>query len=224
MEEGRGPWSAGVVQPEVELREGLESGVWALAAGAEGQHLIVTGTEEGVVSGWDTRRPNKPTWQTQVAQDYVGGLCLLPCGKFVAAAAADGGLSLLDLRQAGARLAHVSTPSSLRCCATDGGLVLAGSDSWDLQMWDVALMSASGTHVGKAPPAPDGLYRPWMSRSHVSAPINSIAVGMVASMGQGVGGSGGNGEGCSVSMALALDNGSLGLVMAGGGGWSQEHF
>jgi hypothetical protein len=61
--EGRQPWSSTLPLPSIELRD-LDSGVWALSASASGQ-LLVTGTEEGVVSAWDLRT-RQQIWSTLV--------------------------------------------------------------------------------------------------------------------------------------------------------------
>ncbi len=94
MAEGRHPWQPGCLQlPEVELRD-LDSGVWALASGSHvhltsgglaSPHLIVTGSDEGLVQVWDVRCGSggagvKELWKQQVVggADYVGGLVLDP--------------------------------------------------------------------------------------------------------------------------------------------------
>ncbi len=60
LEEGRQPWGASLSIPERELAE-QESAVWAVAAHPTGP-VIVTGTEEGGVTGWDLRQPT-PAFQ-----------------------------------------------------------------------------------------------------------------------------------------------------------------
>ena len=88
----------------------------------------------------------------------------------------------------GSKLARASPPGGpLRCCLTDGALAVAGCESGELQLWDVALMSGSastalsGVHSAGAPawevtmaPSPDGLYPPW--RPPGSAAINGLSV------------------------------------------------
>jgi len=188
--EGRAPWSSTLPLPLVELRD-LESGVWALAASASGQ-LLVTGTEEGVVAAWDLRT-RQQIWATQVSSDYVGGLSLLPGGNYVAAAAADGALSLLEWRRAGERIASTSCGAPLRCCSCDGQLMLSGSESGQLLMWNLAqLTGEAGSGFSLA--GPDGLYPPISCPS--KAPVNSVAVAV-----------GGSGE--HADIAAALDDGSL---------------
>ena len=105
---------------------------------------------------------------------------------------------------AGSRLAR-ATPAvglgPLRCCITDGGLAVAGSEAGVLQLWDVALMSASGAHVGgrAVAPAPDGLYPPWVLPSGQA--INGVSAAA---------GGGRAGESCTI--ALANDDGSVALL------------
>ncbi len=95
-------------------------------------------------------------------QDYVGGLVLSPCGRYVFCGTADGQLSLLDVRNRGSRLAAASTDAPVRCCASDGWLLLAGGEAGLVNMWDVGMMSAArAAPVGRHLPAPSGLYAPW---------------------------------------------------------------
>ncbi|KAL6753513.1 WD40-repeat-containing domain protein [Haematococcus lacustris] len=177
LAEGRQPWSpagsALAAVPEVTLSE-FEGGVWALAPGPVGSHLLLAGTEEGVVSCCDLRSKGS-VWSQSLAQDYVGGLGMSPCGRFVVVGAADGCLSLLDVRNSGHRLAAVYTGHPLRCCLTDGRLAVAGSEAGRLHVWDVGLMSATASaHTGLTAPAPDGLYRP--ASLMPPAPVCSVAV------------------------------------------------
>jgi WD40 repeat protein len=84
---------------------------------------VVAGTEEGLVSAWDLRSSAGPTWSASVASDYVGSLALTPCGRFVVAGAADGYVSVLDVRRGGTRLASVPVEAPVRwvwvwdCCS-----------------------------------------------------------------------------------------------------------
>ena len=109
-----------------------------------------------------------------------------------------------------ARAAPDLLPGPLRCCLTDGGLAIAGSESGALQMWDVALMTGGGSSRcggGAFALTPDGLYEPWrpaLSAGHHQqlAPINGIAVG---SMGE---------DGGAAVLAFALEDGSIALTTA----------
>ncbi len=85
------------------------------------------GTEDGQVTAWDLASGSK-AWEQSVSLDYIGGLQLTPDGSYAMVAAADGSLSLLDVRRGGARLSCVACGPPLRCCTTDGDLALAGTE------------------------------------------------------------------------------------------------
>ncbi len=151
---------------------------------------------------WDTRRPHfQPLWQLQlVADNYVAGLELCPSSSgssMAVAAAADGTLSLLDLRRVpgssgggGVRAAVVAgaCPSGmpLRCVATDGCLALAGDEGGALHMWDMAAQLGEASPAALAsgawtPPQPDGLLPPL-----AAAPPSAVTA-LAAAPGQMVG-------------------------------------
>lgn len=140
------------------------------------------GTEDGVVAAWDWRQPPRaPLWQLQLVVDggYVGGLARCPGGTAVVAAAADGSLSLLDLRRSGEVAASV-VPSGapLRCCATDGCLAMVGDEGGVLHLWDVSAhlgQAAPPTSGAWTPPDPAGLFQPPLAAQPQSA-INALAV------------------------------------------------
>ena len=64
-----------------------------------------------------------------MSRDYLGGLAITPDGLYTVAAAADGVLSLLDMRKAGARLSYVSCSAPLRCLQTDGRYAAVGLEN-----------------------------------------------------------------------------------------------
>lgn len=64
-----------------------------------------------------------------MSKDYLGGLAITPDGLYTLAAAADGVLSLLDMRKAGARLSYASCSAPLRCLQTDGRYAVVGLES-----------------------------------------------------------------------------------------------
>ncbi|MEW5307948.1 MAG: hypothetical protein WDW36_010315 [Sanguina aurantia] len=140
LAEGRAPWDTRLSLPEQELR-GSESGVWAMALGGQ-PGCVVTGTEEGVVAQWDCRSGGR-AWQASVCDDYIGGLAVTPDGLCVVSAAADGYLSLLDVRKAGQVTARVACGCPLRSLVLDGGTALAGDESGVLHSWDLG--SATGS-------------------------------------------------------------------------------
>ncbi|PRW57088.1 beach domain-containing [Chlorella sorokiniana] len=177
--EGREPWAASFSQPLSSAA--APSGVWALAASPEG-HTVVAGTEDGVVAAWDWRQPPRPPlWQLQLVADggYVGGLALCPGGTAAVAAAADGSLSLLDLRRSGEVAASVVPAGApLRCCATDGHVAVAGDEGGALHLWDVSAQlgqSAPAPSGAWTPPDPAGLFQPALVAQPRSA-INALAV------------------------------------------------
>lgn len=63
MAEGRQPWSSTLPSPSAELVD-VDSGVWAMSGSGSGQ-LLVTGTDEGLVTAWDLRTQQQ-IWATQV--------------------------------------------------------------------------------------------------------------------------------------------------------------
>lgn len=146
---------------------------------------LLPGTEDGLVLGWDCRQPHsQPAWQLQlVADNYVAGLELCPgsSGNTAVAAAADGTLSLLDLRRlpgssGSTAVVAAACPSGmpLRCVATDGQLALAGDEGGSLHMWDVAAQlggasSAALSPGAWTPPQPNGLFPPL-----ASAPLSTV--------------------------------------------------
>lgn len=220
--EGREPWAASFTQPLSSVA--APSGVWALAASADGHvviagghgqgfglsgcgcavtrmcrdglgtliHWLLTptllppaasaaGTEDGIVAAWDWRQPPRaPVWQRELVPDggYVGDLDLCPGGTAALAAAADGSLSLLDLRRSGEVAASVVPAGApLRCCATDGHVAVAGDEGGALHLWDVAgqLGQAAPPPSGAwTPPDPAGLFQPPLAAQPLS-PINALA-------------------------------------------------
>ncbi len=197
--EGRQPWDTSVPLASCELRD-FESGIWAAAGSSSGQ-LVVTGTEEGVVAAWDLRSGRR-AWSSKVSGDYVGGLALLPGGAYVAAVSADGAVRLLEWRRGGdvAVTSHCGAP--LRCCASDGRLLVAGGETGQLALWDAAAMTGQARPAeGFAMPGPDGFYRPLTCESR--APVNGVAVLPAAAGAAG---------GCWV--AAAQDDGTLALFSA----------
>lgn len=130
----------------------------------------------------------------QVSSDYVGGLSLLPGGNYVAAAAADGALSLLEWRRAGERIASANCGSPLRCCSCDGHLMLAGSESGQLLTWNLAQLTGESSS-GFSLAGPDGLYPPLSCPTKAAVNCVAVAVGVA--------------DGQQAEVAAALDDGSL---------------
>ena len=75
--------------------------------------------------GW----PSRLHVQASVSKDYLGGLAITPDGLYTLAAAADGMLSLLDMRKAGARLSYASCSAPLLCLQTDGRYAAVGLEN-----------------------------------------------------------------------------------------------
>lgn len=113
----------------------------------------------------------------QVSSDYVGGLSLLPGGNFVAAAAADGSVSLLDWRRAGVKVATASCGTPLRCCACDGHLMISGTESGQLMMWNLSQLLGQPTAEGFSLAGPDGVFPPVSCPS--KAAVNGVGVGVL---------------------------------------------
>ncbi len=135
-----------------------------------------------MVAAWDWRQPPRaPLWQLQLVADggYVGGLALCPSGTAAVAAAADGSLSLLDLRRSGEVAASVVPAGApLRCCTTDGQVAMAGDEGGALHLWDISaqLGQAAVPRSGAwTPPDPAGLFLPPLAAQPQSA-INALAV------------------------------------------------
>lgn len=143
-----------------------------------------------MVAAWDPRAaPRRALWQRQLAPDsYIGGLDLGPSGASAVAAAADGRLSLLDLRKGG-EVAAAATPSGqpLRCVATDGHLALAGDEAGALHLWGVAALLEGAPPAPSGawtPPAPSGLWAPLAAEPRSA--INALAVAPLPGGGGGV--------------------------------------
>lgn len=66
--EGRAPWGGQPVLPAAELSD-HDAGIWALSADERGR-LIVSGTEEGVVTAWDMRS-RQAAWQVCVSASHL---------------------------------------------------------------------------------------------------------------------------------------------------------
>lgn len=112
----------------------------------------------------------------QVSSDYVGGVSLLPGGNHVAAAAADGTLSLLEWRRAGVSIATASCGAPLRCCTSDGHLMVCGTETGQLMLWNLDQLlgqQPAGSRFSLA--GPDGAYPPLTCPS--KAAVNGLAVG-----------------------------------------------
>lgn len=131
------------------------------------------------MAAWDLRqRPTAPLWRRQLlADNYVGALELCPGGAVLVVAAADGSLSLLDMRRSGAVAASVA-PSGLplRCCATDGVVALAGDEGGGLHIWHIGQQLGQQAPLAAGvwtPPRPDGLLPP-LAADPPSA-INALA-------------------------------------------------
>jgi hypothetical protein len=142
--------------------------------------LAPAGTEDGLVAAWDPRQParDQPLWRLQLLPDnYVGGLDLCPGGTAAVVAAADGALSLLELRRGGEVAASVAPSGApLRCCAADGSLALAGDEGGALHLWSVAQQLGGGNPLPAGawtPPQPDGLFPPLASGP--ASPVNALA-------------------------------------------------
>jgi WD40 repeat protein len=142
-----------------------------------------------------------------VCGDYVGGLALLPGGAYVAAASADGAVRLLEWRRNGEAAVEAHCGAPLRCCASDGRLLIAGGEAGQLHLWDVAAMTGQqgggggGGCGGTLLPGPDGFYPPVACESR--APVNGLSVCAP--------GGGGDGE---AWVAAAQDDGTLALFAA----------
>jgi WD40 repeat protein len=193
LEQGRQPWDSTLPQPLGEVGD-LPGGVWALALAPGGDSFssarVLVGTEEGNVVYLDMRLPgiSKIAWQQEVSQDYIGGVGFLFNGGdgngggdsssyYALAACADGTFALLDSRRGGDIVSTVNCGTSLRCCATDGTIAVAGGESGSVHFWDVS------QQLGKLPPtgavlttAPglDGLYTPLITMP--ASPVSSLAV------------------------------------------------
>jgi factor associated with neutral sphingomyelinase activation len=181
--EGRAPWAAAAPVPAAALAEPLPGGAWALALGPDtlGATLALAGTGEGAAVALDFRAPGgaaQVAWRVQLCDDYVGGVTFLPGsgGRRAVAAAADGALSLLDLRAA-APVATFLAGTPLRCVATDGAAAVAGGEDGRLVFWDVGA-AARGAPPGLArAPAPLGAPAPPSAVNALAAAVLPAAAG-----------------------------------------------
>lgn len=143
-------------------------------------------------SGWEPILPTLPAGYNtsltqhqhccdrclQVSSDYVGGVSLLPGGNHVAAAAADGSISLLEWRRAGVKVATASCGAPLRCCACDGHLMISGTENGQLMMWNLSQLLGQPAGEGFSLAGPDGVY-PAVSCPSKAA-VNGIGVGVLS--------------------------------------------
>ncbi|GFR43449.1 hypothetical protein Agub_g4532, partial [Astrephomene gubernaculifera] len=135
LAEGRAPWTTGLSLATSELRD-FDSGVWALATDPWAGALLATGTEEGVVALWDTRAPGRGggggggrigcsrVWQTQAADDYVGGLSLVSETVDASASASSAARSSLGMGMPGRLGSSGCAPALLLAATADGALTL----------------------------------------------------------------------------------------------------
>ena len=145
-------------------------GVWALAVADAGagagaaSRLILAGTDDGGVFGWDARCPPGagPAFVAPgmvPGGDYIGGLALCPAsagrgggrgaGPLTAVAACgDGRLRLLALSPTSSSItvAATSPPAGapLRCVACDGAAAVAGTEDGRLLVWDLGNAGGEG--------------------------------------------------------------------------------
>jgi factor associated with neutral sphingomyelinase activation len=209
LEEDRQPWDSTLPQPVGEVGD-LPGGVWALDVALGGDSSssssssssaalgVLVGTEEGYVVYVDMRLPgvSKIAWQKEVSQDYIGGVNFLPTGSgvgsfggcggvnsdyYALAACADGTFALLDTRRGGDIVSTVNCGTSLRCCATDGALAIAGGESGAVHFWDVAQQLGQPPPAGavfSTSPGLDGLYPSLVTTP--ASPVSSLAVKMLS--------------------------------------------
>lgn len=113
-----------------------------------------------------------------MSSDYVGGVSLLPGGNYVAAAAADGSISLLEWRRAGVKIASASCGAPLRCCTCDGQLMISGTENGQLLMWNLSqLLGQQPVGEGFSLAGPDGVYPPVSCPT--KAAVNGVGVGVL---------------------------------------------
>jgi hypothetical protein len=105
-------------------------------------------------------------------------VALAPDASEAVVTSAEGRLSLLEMRRGGAELSSVECGDTLACCATDGQLLVAGTDGGGAMFWDlqhqrgVASLTAQA-RPGQTGPGPDGLYPPLVTHD---AAVNALAV------------------------------------------------
>jgi len=181
LAEGRQPWTGQgcLGRAERELPD-HDSGITHLDSDLCG-NLLLTATEEGVLTLWDLRQ-NNSVWQVPTpGGGGVGGVSLAPDGSEAAVAGSSGRLSLLELRHGGEELSSVECACELSCCTTDGNLLVAGSKAGEVLFWDlrhqrgIPSLSLDGSAPGASPsaPGPDGLYPPL--KAHTSA-VTALSV------------------------------------------------
>lgn len=145
-----------------------------------------------------------PRWNLALSDDYVGGVAVIVLNTLesnslkvdqserskercighqyrVVAAFADGRLMLIDpdMKQGPGCVSSISCGTPLRCCIADPSIALAGTESGNVVVWNVAQQLGLRSSLVSTSCAPDvrGMHAPLTMDT--GCPINSIAVGMV---------------------------------------------
>ncbi|CAD7696355.1 unnamed protein product [Ostreobium quekettii] len=178
LDEARSPWDGPPTRPLIPVAElsDHESAVWAMDGTADG-NVLVTGTNEGVVTSWDVRTPDHVIWRSKLGMEYVGGVCITPDSNHVVAVSEDGQMRVLATRKDGGTIASASMGSPLRCVQTDGHLAVAGGEDGKIHVWDVAQRLGVATGRAQLKADADGLLEPLQCSS--SCAVKALSVGCV---------------------------------------------
>lgn len=181
----------------------MRSGPSSSASSSRSPRLILAGTDDGGVFGWDARAVPATTTPLFAAPglvsggDYIAGLALCPqsggrgsSGVTTAVAACgDGRLRLLHLSPASpSSLPFVTTAATsppagapFRCVASDGGASVAGTEDGRLLVWDLVAAAAA---VAAGEDATNPLLLPALTVAPGHA-VTAVTVGTPGSGGKG---------------------------------------
>ncbi|KAG9347982.1 hypothetical protein JZ751_004001 [Albula glossodonta] len=119
--------------------------------------LLVSGSKEGTVSIWDTTS-SVLLHQVQCHSGTIHDIAFSPDSRHVLSTGEDRSLRVVDV-QTGMLISTVAAEEQQRCFCWDGNMVLSGSQSGDLLVWD--LMAAKVTQ--KIPGHSGAVTAMWMN-------------------------------------------------------------
>eukprot|EP00210_Caulerpa_lentillifera_P008159 g7792.t1 len=180
LSEGRAPWeglSKTPPVPELHFTE-HEASICSATLSSE-TNLVISGTEEGVVSLFDIRS-SSIIWKTRYSSSSVGGLCVLPDAEHLVVAYGDGLLKLVSMRKQGEVLVSVQQSAGLCGCHSDGLMSLHGTENGQISLWNLGQYLGKASTVSDQPVSDMDGFFPSLNCSS-EARVNAIAIKTVSS-------------------------------------------